>query len=116
MITMTTRTITWGIAVLTISAIALTSVISSNAAQESLAEKYKNYKNDVTFEPVPEAILEDHKHPDFIVTKDGQYAKILHMEKNFSQDETAYDEHNTTDKTKVIVVHGDTYIKEEANK
>ncbi|WP_143006878.1 hypothetical protein [Paenibacillus tianmuensis] len=68
---------------------------------------------DVTFDPVPPVLLEHHKHPDAIQTKDGFFVKKQVGHNDYSKVETVNDPSNTNGKTKIIIYDGNVYVKEE---
>ncbi|MFB6364319.1 hypothetical protein ACFCP7_09675 [Paenibacillus elgii] len=95
-----------GIGALTISAIAVTGVITSNV-------QTNRDEQDVTFDPVPPVLLENHKHPNALYTEDGFYVKKQVGHNDHSKVETVNDSSNTNGKTKMIIQNGDVYVKEE---
>lgn len=108
---MKVKRITWVLAVLTVSAVAFTGIITSNVNADSGTLRKSE---SVTYEPVPADVIEQLNHPDRIKTEDGFLkTKTLQAENRFSQNEVVYDVSETTDKTKVIVAYDTTYIKEE---
>ncbi|ASR46346.1 hypothetical protein B4V02_06470 [Paenibacillus kribbensis] len=109
---MKVKRITWVLAVLTVSAVAFTGIITSNVNDYSDTLRKSE---SVTYEPVPADVIEQLNHPDRIKTKDGLFVKTktLQAENRFSQNEVVFDVSEATDKTKVIVAYDATYIKEE---
>ncbi|WP_149466373.1 hypothetical protein [Paenibacillus antarcticus] len=108
---------TYGVAILTISTIAFSGVITSNAqgssVENSEVEVGSFDPSHTTGERLPAVLLEDSNHPDFIQTQGGLFAKKNQFEANYSQDEIVTDATKTTEKTKVIIQNGDIFIKEE---
>ncbi|ULO07352.1 hypothetical protein H1230_00090 [Paenibacillus sp. 19GGS1-52] len=99
------------LAILVVSATALIGVIKSNV---HAAEVNTSQLEDAAQEPnIPAAVFERLGHPDVIITKDdGSFVKTKQTEVVFRPDEIVYDSAMTTNKTKVIIAYGDTYIKE----
>lgn len=113
---MKVKRITWVLAVLTVSAVAFTGIITSNINDDSDTLRKSE---SVTYEPVPADVIEQLNHPDKIYTKDGLFIKkpqSLHDEDKFNQDEVVYDVSKATDETKAIIQYDATYIKEEDSK
>lgn len=71
-------------------------------------------KENGSSDPLPDVLREAHAHPDAIKTEHGFYVKKKEKpDHKFSQDEIVNDVQHTNEKTKMIVVNGDIYIKEE---
>ncbi|MFE5318527.1 hypothetical protein ACFQ88_07455 [Paenibacillus sp. NPDC056579] len=106
------KTIIWGAAVLAIGAAVLTEAITTNVQVGTTTTKSQTLGD--SSERLPDVLLEDSKHPDKIITKDGSYALKKELpDYNFSSDEIAYDIYKTNAKTKMLLKDGDIYIKDE---
>ncbi|MDR0270761.1 hypothetical protein [Paenibacillus sp.] len=104
------KSLSMGIAVLAISAMALMGVITTNVQASNVVdsklgegivhEVSSNKIEDGINDPLPDVLLDDSEHPDAIKTKDGLFVKSDESEDNFDSDEVVYD----VLKTLVIII------------
>jgi hypothetical protein len=107
---MANKAIIWGVAVLAIGSAVLTGAITTNGQVGTTTTKGQVLVD--SSEKLPAALLEA---PDeIIIMNDGSYLKKKERpDHNFSPDEIAYDKYKTNAKTKMLLIDGDIYIKEE---